>query len=47
MAWARQALPMSSLQREEKPAAEVYLEDFELDPKTFAFSRLLCVPVKA
>ena len=47
MAVFGQTLPMSGLQREEKPVMEVYLEDFELDPKTFAFSCLLCVPVKA
>ena len=47
MAVFGQALVMNGLQREDKPAMEVYLEDFELDPNTFAFSCLLCVPVKA
>lgn len=50
MAWMAmfgQALPMSGLQREDKPSMEVYLEDFEMDPNTFAFGCLLCVPVKA
>ena len=46
MAVFGQALVMSGLQREDKPTMEVYLEDFELDPNTFAFSCLLCVPVK-
>ena len=50
LAWMEmfgQAMPASGLQREDRPAMEVYLEDFELDPATFSFSCLLCVPVKA
>ena len=42
-----QSLPMSGLQRKDKPAMEVYLEDFALDPNTFVFGCQLCVPVKA
>ncbi len=39
-------LPQSGLERTDGPSIKVYLEDFKLDPNTFAFSCLLCVPVK-
>ena len=49
MAWMAmfgQVLPMSGLQREEKPSMEVYPEDFEMSQNTFVFGCCLCVPVK-
>ena len=48
-AWMRmygQWLPQSGYQADDKPGLEMYAEDFALDPKTGAFSCLLCVPVR-
>ncbi|MGH8830331.1 MAG: GyrI-like domain-containing protein [Polaromonas sp.] len=39
-------LPQSGWQADDKPALELYEEDFVMDPKTGAFSCLLCVPVR-
>ncbi len=48
-AWMRmfgEWLPQSGYQADDKPALELYEEDFVMDPKTGAFSCLLCVPVR-
>ncbi len=48
-AWMRlcgEWLPQSGWQADDKPALELYEEDFVMDPKTGAFSCLLCVPVR-
>ncbi len=39
-------LPQSGYQPDNKPALELYEEDFVMDPKTGNFSCWLCVPVK-
>ena len=39
-------LPQSGLERADAPPIEVYLEDFKVDPATWAFNCLLCVAVK-
>ena len=39
-------LPQSGLERVNGPSIEVYLEDFKVDPVTYAFDCLLCVPIK-
>lgn len=39
-------LPQSGWQADDRPAIELYEEDFEMDPKTGAFDCLLCVPVR-
>jgi len=40
-------LPQSGYQPDNKPALELYEEDFVMDPKTGNFSCWLCVPVRA
>ncbi|WP_332774671.1 AraC family transcriptional regulator [Polaromonas sp.] len=42
-----QWLPQSGYQADDKPALELYEENFVMDPDTGAFSCLLCVPVRA
>jgi AraC family transcriptional regulator len=49
-AWTRmfaEWLPQSGYQADDKPALELYEEDFVMEPDTGVFSCLLCVPVRA
>jgi AraC family transcriptional regulator len=46
MRFMRDWLPGSRLQPDDAPAIELYDTDFTIDPKTYAFSCLLCMPVK-
>jgi AraC family transcriptional regulator len=46
MRFIREWLPTSRLQCDDAPALELYDTDFSIDPKTYAFSCLLCMPVK-
>jgi len=46
MRFMREWLPRTKLQCDDAPALELYDTDFTIDPKTYAFSCLLCMPVK-
>jgi DNA gyrase inhibitor GyrI len=46
MRFIREWLPGSRLEPARHPAIELYDTDFTIDPKTFAFSCLLCMPVR-
>ncbi len=46
MRFIRDWLPQSRLEPAHHPAIELYDTDFSIDPKTFAFSCLLCLPVR-
>jgi AraC family transcriptional regulator len=49
LAWTRmfdEWLPQCGYAADNKPAIELYEEDFVMDPKTGAFNCLLCVPVR-
>ena len=46
MRFMREWLPTTRLQPDDAPAIELYDTDFTIDPKTYAFSCLLCMPVK-
>ncbi|HEX3130226.1 MAG TPA: GyrI-like domain-containing protein, partial [Thermoanaerobaculia bacterium] len=46
MRFLREWLPRTRLQCDDAPALELYDTDFTIDPKTYAFSCLLCMPVK-
>lgn len=47
MRFIREWLPTARLQPDHAPALELYDTDFSIDPKTYAFSCLLCMPVRA
>jgi AraC family transcriptional regulator len=49
-AWMRlfaEWLPGSAYQPDDRPAVEIYGDHVQVDPKTGAFSCLLCLPVRA
>ena len=46
MRFIRDWLPQSRLEPAHHPAIELYDTDFSIDPKTLAFSCLLCMPVR-
>jgi AraC family transcriptional regulator len=46
MRFIREWLPQSRVEPAHHPAIELYDTDFTIDPKTFAFSCLLCMPVR-